>query len=58
MNGESVLLWLNMMSVPAKMSRMMIGASHQAFLSLRKDQVSPNNDLFLAIILLIFHTPI
>ena len=49
MNGEIALDCPKMIRIPTRTSMMMIVASHQAFLTLRKDHISPSNPLFLAI---------
>jgi hypothetical protein len=50
MNGESALLWLTTISTATKTSMIIIGASHQAFLTFRKFQISPKRDLLFAIL--------
>ena len=45
MNGDNALLWLNTINAPTRISIIMIGASHQAFLTFRKSHTSPNSDL-------------
>ena len=49
MNGDTALLCPNMIKAPAKTRSMIIGVSHQAFLSLRKLQISSKKDLLLLI---------
>lgn len=50
MNGESALLWLNIISTPTRISIIIIGASHPAFLTFKKSHTSPSNDLFFDVI--------
>ncbi len=49
MNGETVLLCPNMINIPINTNMMMMGVSHQAFLSFRKDQSSAIKDLLFPI---------
>ena len=45
MNGDKALLWPKMIRKPTTTSRMMMGASHQAFRTFRKSQNSASRPL-------------
>gem|GEM_PF-3906877 len=46
MKGDRALLWPKMIKTLTKISIMIIGASHQAFLIFKKSNVSLRKDLF------------
>ena len=45
MNGDSALLWLNIIRIPTKINMIIIGVNHHAFLTFRKSQSSFIKDL-------------
>jgi len=45
MNGDTALLCPKMIRIPTKISIMIIGVNHQAFLIFKNSQTSLNNDL-------------
>ena len=50
MNGDTALLCPNTIKTPTSTSIMIIGVSHQAFLTFRKSQSSAGMDLFFPIL--------
>ena len=50
MNGESALLCPNTIKTPTIINIIMIGNNHHFFLTLKKVQTSPNNDLLFPIL--------
>ena len=49
MNGDKLLLCPKTINIPIKISMIITGASHQAFLSFINAHISPNKDLFFTI---------